>query len=284
MLNCNTARPSEANKAASSAAAAPVATPKSRKVTSSPFEGAQHLKRPTNLKFPTRQQQQHQQQLTPPASFPNISTSNQAAMLMELVRPSIAKAAVMSNPQSPVVSTQQYNLSLGILQNHMHLEQHAPLQFLQRPQVPQAPPNHPNHRMAHWDEPRANQPSSLLRDAVASEQTSHTSGQGRYEWCSGGGNPVQKVPKNANPWYWSVPEVMQFLHDAGEGVCADTFYRQQINGQKLMSLNKEQIAKLTGVKVASFSEDISTDFKTAEHVPPPPPLALPPSPSQGPSQ
>lgn len=303
MLNCNTARPSEANKAASSAAAAPVATPKSRKVTSSPFEGAQHLKRPTNLKFPTRQQQQHQQQLTPPASFPNISTSNQAAMLMELVRPSIAKAAVMSNPQSPVVSTQQYNLSLGILQNHMHLEQHAPLQFLQRPQVPQAPPNHPNHRMAHWMNqgqispvsPVAHQLSpqvpakvpfrfpgrfppqrlppmqSLLRglqnpmlpksppspalpvgqlspkitqyqfpsgvggfsfqqasSEMPSPQSRPVTPQAKEDTSggSGGGNPVQKVPKNANPWYWSVPEVMQFLHDAGEGVCADTFYRQ----------------------------------------------------------
>lgn len=39
-------------------------------------------------------------------------------------------------------------------------------------------------------------------------------------------NQCQTTTKTQNPWYWTVPEVMQFLYDAGEGACADTFYRQ----------------------------------------------------------
>ncbi|XP_033105953.1 uncharacterized protein LOC117108118 [Anneissia japonica] len=55
---------------------------------------------------------------------------------------------------------------------------------------------------------------------------------------------------NFDPWKWSVPAVVQFLIDAGEGSCADTFRRQKIDGLKFMSLTKDQIAKLTGMKVA----------------------------------
>lgn len=63
-----------------------------------------------------------------------------------------------------------------------------------------------------------------------------------------------------------------------------SFPVQQINGQKLMSLNKEQIAKLTGVKVASSLKIYQQISKLQSMFPHPPPLALPPSPSQGPSQ
>lgn len=53
-----------------------------------------------------------------------------------------------------------------------------------------------------------------------------------------------------NPWTWGIAEVVQFLAETGEGSCAECFCRQNINGQKLMSLSKEQLVKLTGMKVA----------------------------------
>ncbi|XP_041462898.1 uncharacterized protein LOC121413942 [Lytechinus variegatus] len=60
-------------------------------------------------------------------------------------------------------------------------------------------------------------------------------------------SPGEKMP---NPWTWGIPEVVQFLAETGEGSCAECFCRQNINGQKLMSLTKEQLVKLTGMKVA----------------------------------
>ncbi|XP_033631562.1 uncharacterized protein LOC117293372 [Asterias rubens] len=53
-----------------------------------------------------------------------------------------------------------------------------------------------------------------------------------------------------NPWKWGICEVIQFLIDAGERGCVETFSKQNIDGRKFMSLTKEQIAKLTGMKVA----------------------------------
>ncbi|XP_071951867.1 uncharacterized protein [Antedon mediterranea] len=61
---------------------------------------------------------------------------------------------------------------------------------------------------------------------------------------------IQVRSPNFDPWKWSVSAVVQFLIDAGEGSCADTFRRQKIDGLKFMSLTKDQIAKLTGMKVA----------------------------------
>eukprot|EP00057_Strongylocentrotus_purpuratus_P028404 XP_011682878.1 PREDICTED: uncharacterized protein LOC580021 [Strongylocentrotus purpuratus] len=60
-------------------------------------------------------------------------------------------------------------------------------------------------------------------------------------------SPGEKMP---NPWTWGIAEVVQFLAETGEGSCAECFCRQNINGQKLMSLSKEQLVKLTGMKVA----------------------------------
>ncbi|XP_038055198.1 nascent polypeptide-associated complex subunit alpha, muscle-specific form-like isoform X2 [Patiria miniata] len=53
-----------------------------------------------------------------------------------------------------------------------------------------------------------------------------------------------------NPWNWGICEVIQFLIDAGERGCVETFSKQNIDGRKFMSLTKDQIAKLTGMKVA----------------------------------
>ncbi|XP_022084416.1 putative protein TPRXL [Acanthaster planci] len=53
-----------------------------------------------------------------------------------------------------------------------------------------------------------------------------------------------------NPWMWGIREVIQFLIDAGERGCVETFSKQNIDGRKFMSLTKDQIAKLTGMKVA----------------------------------
>ncbi|XP_071489099.1 uncharacterized protein [Diadema antillarum] len=89
---------------------------------------------------------------------------------------------------------------------------------------------------------------------------------------SGGQSQTEKM---INPWTWGILEVVQFLQETGEGSCADCFRRQNIDGQKLMSLTKEQIVKLTGMKVAPSLKIYEQIVKLRLRFPTPPPASSP---------
>ncbi|KAJ8298307.1 hypothetical protein KUTeg_024838 [Tegillarca granosa] len=69
--------------------------------------------------------------------------------------------------------------------------------------------------------------------------------------CFEDSSEINKKLQTVSPESWSVPEVCHFLRTNDCASYCDSFAKMNIDGKRLLSLSKEQIANLTGMKVGT---------------------------------